>query len=341
MVSPTTKDLAIAANVSLATVDRVLNNRPNVSEKTKLKVQKAIKKIGFERNLAAVNLIRNKPYIFRFIFPQQGDQYLDELLREVHNAKETLRSYMTVVEISQQNMSDPHQIAKYLSSIDSNQVDGVALMAPESPPVRDALLRLHQRKVHVVQFLSGQETPEQLDFVGINNFAAGATAGRIIGRFLGNLTGSIMVIADTMKSMDSIERRLGFDDIILSHFQTLSPLPSLETYGNTHKAQKIISNQIKYNDDIVAAYILSSEARLAVESLQKVLDLKKIVLVVHERTPFSETALKEEEIDAIIAQNPGHVVRSALRILRARSESRQPIAGQENIRIEVLLCENL
>ena len=43
----------------------------------------------------------------------------------------------------------------------------------------------------------------------------------------------------------------------------------------------------------------------------------------------------------MIAQNPGHLVRSALRVLRARCDDREPIASQEEIRIEILLRENL
>ena len=49
----------------------------------------------------------------------------------------------------------------------------------------------------------------------------------------------------------------------------------------------------------------------------------------------------DERIDAVIAQDPGHAVRSALRIMRARSDHREPLASQERIRIEVLLKENI
>jgi LacI family transcriptional regulator len=59
------------------------------------------------------------------------------------------------------------------------------------------------------------------------------------------------------------------------------------------------------------------------------------------RTPFSEQSLRHDDIDAIIAQDPGHAVRSAIRILRARSDMREPIASQEKIRIEILLKENI
>ncbi|MBT8433361.1 MAG: LacI family DNA-binding transcriptional regulator, partial [Gammaproteobacteria bacterium] len=81
---PTTKDLAEAAGVSLATVDRVLNDRPNVSNRSRERVQQAITRIGYVRNIAAVNLAKNRTYAFRFLFPTAGDQYLSELINQVH-----------------------------------------------------------------------------------------------------------------------------------------------------------------------------------------------------------------------------------------------------------------
>ncbi len=86
---------------------------------------------------------------------------------------------------------------------------------------------------------------------------------------------------------------------------------------------------------------MSAEARTPVEILSKHVDLDAITLVAHERTPFTENALKEFKIDAIVAQNAGHAVRSALRTLRARSDNRELVAEQETIRIEVLLKDNL
>lgn len=38
-------------------------------------------------------------------------------------------------------------------------------------------------------------------------------------------------------------------------------------------------------------------------------------------------------LDAVIAQNPGHLMRSAVRLLRARSDARDPIASQGRVRI--------
>lgn len=338
---PTTRDLAEAAGVSLATVDRVLNRRPNVSQRSREKVEQAIVEIGYVRNLAAVNLAKNRTYSFRFIFPTAGDQYLRELINEAHEAGIDLKPDLTDVDCYQLNMQDPHKVANYLSGLDRSQVDGVAIMAPESPQVRDAIARLGERDIKVVQFLSGQEKLDELDFVGADNVAAGATAGRIISRFLGAVRGKVMVIADTMQSLNNIQRRLGFDRVLNTCFPALRALPSLETHNDEARAHRIISRQLEADADIVAVYVLNSEARIAVEQVANCRELTTLTIVVHERTPFTETALLNDQIDAVVAQNPGHAVRSALRILRARCDDRQIVAAQEKIRIEVLLKDNL
>ena len=338
---PTARDLAIAAGVSLATVDRVLNDRPNVSKKAERQVNEAIERIGFVRNLAAVNLARNTTYRFRFVLPQAGDQYLKEIMREIEAVNDALKSEMVTAEIVQIPIEDPHLVANSLAALDRAKVQGVAIMAPESPQVRDALHRLCERDIHVVRLLWGKEQTVETDFVGINNYAAGATAARIVGRFSHNKNGSVMVIAETMRAQDSIERRLGFDTIINEAFPNLKVLPSLETHADNERTRRIVSLTLEHNSDVVAIYVMSAEARGPITCISELVNLDEMVVVAHERTPFSVAALKAGQIDAVIAQNPGHAVRSAVRLLRARADNREPVRSQDQLRIEILLKDNL
>lgn len=338
---PTAKDLAEAAGLSLATVDRVLNDRPNVSQKAVRKVNETIEKIGFIRNPAAVSLARNKSYRFRFLLPTTGDLYLAELIHRVEDARAVMKGDLVDLDVVQIPIDDPHKVAKYLSEVDENEFDGIALMAPESPQVRDAIGRLIERGIKFVQFLSGQEKLPTADFVGVDNFAAGATAAKIVGRFVGGKTGKVLIVAETMQSLDSIQRRFGFDNVINSQFPHLQCLPSVETYGDERRAAQILRRILERNQDVVSIYVLSSEARIPLEGAAAYTDLRPLTVVVHERTPFSESGLRDEHIDAVIAQDPGHAVRSAIRIMRARADAREPHAGQDKIRIEVLLKENL
>ena len=340
-VGPTTRDLAVAAGVSLATVDRVLNSRFGVQSKTIVKVNEAAGKIGFVRDISAANLSRSRNYSFLFVLPLAGDQFLGELINKIDEANKAFAAERITVAAKRINVSDPHAVANFLSQVDQEEFSGLAIMVPNSPQVRDAINHLGERGIKVVQFLSGQPTTTEIDFVGTDNYASGATAGSLMRRFLHSDTGKIVVISETMQSLSSIERRLGFDDVMTRYFPNIMVLPLLETYGDDARAQRIISNIFKNYDDIVGFYIISSEARVPIEIVSQYQEAKSIIRIAHERTPFTENALKLGDLDAVIAQNPGHVVRSALRILRARCDQREPLASQENIRIEIFLSENL
>lgn len=338
---PTTKDLAKEAGVSLATIDRVLNDRPGVKLRTVTLVNEAIEKIGFVRNIQAANLARSKSYKFQFILPRSGGAFRDELIRRIDEANASLASEAILVETTHIDVNDPHTVANYLASLNSNMIDGVAIMVPEAPQVRDATVRLAERNIEVVQFLSGQPKASELDFVGIDNHAAGSTAASLVGRFLKPSQGKIMIISDSMQSRDALERRLGFDEVMLTEFPNFEVLPSLETYGSEKRTKHIIQQCVKNNPDLCAAYVMSSEAERSIVELENSIGTDNLVLVAHERTAFTEQALLQDQIDAIIAQNTGHSVRSAIRIMKARCEQREPFTSQETIRIEILLKQNL
>lgn len=338
---PTTKDLAKAAGVSLATVDRVLNKRPGVRKKTVEAVTKAIEEIGFVRNLSAANLAKSRQYRFRFLLPRRGDLFIAELRDRIFETNIGLAA--EGMEITHQEISqvDPHLIAKTLLKIRRDEVDGIALMAPESPQVRDAAIRLQEKGVHVVHLISGQQKLSDMDFVGIDNHAAGATAARLIGRFVCGRQGKVMVVSETMNARDSLERRRGFDQVLTRDYPNLTALPSLETHGDEARSYEIISNMINNSPDIVATYVMSSEARLPLNAVAQKTDPQTLTIIAHELTDRTREALVSGEVDAVIAQDSGHLVRSSVRLLRARCDKREIMKSQEQIRIEILIQENL
>ena len=338
---PTTKDLALAAGVSLATVDRVLNGRTGVHQKTVTAVHDAIREIGFERNQIAATLARKRGYRFGFVLPQDGDAFLAEIMSHIKEINDAGRAEMLEVKALVVDEQNPHNVAQFLTHLDAGEYDGVAIMAPETPQIRDAIRRMRSRGIHTIAFVSNQHDSLAGDFVGIDNTAAGATAGRLMGRFAGGRVGSVAVITDTMQSRDSLERRLGFDALVNRSYPGLTVLPSLETYSDPERAGRIVATTLAAHPDLVGVYIMGSEARLPLEALCAVQTRARHILIAHERTPATLAALRSGQLDAVITQDPGHLVRSAVRILRAKCENRQPVASQEKIRIEILIQENL
>jgi LacI family transcriptional regulator len=340
-MQPTVRDLAEAAGVSLATVDRVLNGRAGVRADTVERVHAAITRIGFVRNASAAALARGRALRLAFLLPRSEEPFHRAIEARIQEANRAFASEMVQLSIVSLDGSDPHQIARQIDRVDGGGIDGAAVMAPEAPPTRDAIAHLRERISHVVSFVSGHGDLPGMPFVGIDNHAAGATAARLMGRFLCGRPGAVLVVGETMTLRNETERRLGFDRLLQAEFARLRVLPSIETHRSADRARDVLARAMRNAPDLAGVYVPSTEARIGVEAVAALRGDRPLVVLAHERTPFTEAALRAGRVDALIAQDPGHLVRSAVRRLRASREGRAPIASQEDIRIEVLLPENL
>lgn len=338
---PTVYDIADAAGVSLATVDRVLNNRPGVRQATYDKVQQAIKDIGYVRDISAANLARRKVYRFAFLLPESQGPFVASIrdsLNTVEAAGITDRTQILVHSIP---INDPHATTRILDRFEPQDIDGVAVMAQETPQVRDAMVRLRDRNIAVVAFVSGQPPVAQDHFVGIDNVAAGRTAATLMGRFLCRDNGRILTISHSMQARDSLERRLGFDAVMREQFPGVEVLPTLETHGDPGRVERVIAQSIRVYRNISGVYMLVSASSDLLGSLRKAGIFSSTVTIAHELTLHTKESLLKGEIDAVITQNVGHLVRSALRVLRSKCDGLEFDPSQENIRIEIVTRENI
>ena len=214
-------------------------------------------------------------------------------------------------------------------------------MAPETPILRDAIRTLHQAGMAVVALVSDLPNTERDHFVGIDNIAAGRAAGILMGRFMGGGTGQVVVIGQSMLLRESVERRFGFDQVMLRDFSQIEVLQTLESHGRSQLLVQVLQETLNHTTDIKGIYLLGAGHRALSHALHDLELTGRMVVVGHELTPHARSALETGAMDAVITQNVGHVVRSALRILRARTD-RMPIdPGQEQIRIEIVIRETL
>jgi LacI family transcriptional regulator len=337
---PTVIDIAKEAGVSLATVDRVLNERPGVRAKTVQAVQDAIIRLGYVRDVAAANLARSRTYRMAFVLPDTESQFVQTLLEALDLAGRMAASARTEIILRRFPAEDPHALAAILSRLAAEDIAGVALMAPETPIVRDAIRSLHQQGMAIVALVSDLPNTERDHFVGIDNVAAGRTAAVLMGRFLAG-PGQVIVVGQSMLLRESIERRFGFDQVMMRDFPQVEVLQTVESHGRPQVLRQIVAETLSHGSNVKGIYLLGVGHRALSEALSE-LDLgQRMVVIGHELTPHARAALETGRMDAVITQNVGHLVRSALRVLRARTD-RVPIdEGQEQIRIEIVIRENL
>lgn len=340
MSRPTVNDIAREAGVSLATVDRVLNARPGVRAKTITAVNDAIARLGYVRDIAAANLARSRDYRMAIYLPDGDSQFVQTVADALQEAAQQAAASRTETTLIRYPAEDTHALAALLAGLEDGAVAGVALMAPETPVLRDAVRALRQRSVPVVALASDLPNAGCDHFVGIDSRAAGRTAGVLMGRFLGQRPQRVAVLAESMLLRDAIERRRGFDEVLLAEFPGVEALPTLETHGATETLRRNLA-ELLASAQIGGVYLLGSGHRALTAALGGMGLLGKVVVIGHELTRHSRAALESGHIHAVIAQNPGHLARSTLRVLRAKAD-RQPIdEGQEQLRIDIVIRENL
>lgn len=339
MSRPTVNDIARVAGVSLATVDRVLNARPGVRAGTIARVTDAIDRIGYVRDVAAANLARQRRYRLRFVLPEPTSEFVAAIHSAVADAARHAGRDRSEIDVERFPADDPHALAQALER--AAAADGVAVMAAETPQARDAVRRLRRGGVSVVTLVSDLPTTGRDHFAGVDNIAAGRTAGVLMGRFLGPRGGRVLVLASSMLLRENIERRLGFDAVLAERFPQVEPLPSLEGRDDPATVRRVVARALAANPGIAGVYAPGSGEAALTQALRDAGRAEDLVRIDHELTPHSRAGLRSGAIDAVITQDVGHAVRSALRVLRALSDGQPIDAAQERIRIEILLRENL
>ncbi|MEM6487355.1 MAG: LacI family DNA-binding transcriptional regulator [Pseudomonadota bacterium] len=340
MNKPTVHDIAKEAGVSLATVDRVLNARPGVRDQTIAKVQAAVDRLGYVRDTSAANLARQRQYRFAFVLPEGPSQFVDTLRAALTEASSPLVAERLLVTIVTIPSHDPHAIVRRLRALKPERLDGVAIMAPETPQVRDAVDRLKQVGLVVVTLASDLPNSTRDYFVGINSVAAGRTAGLLMGRFTAQ-PGEVLVVTNSLRSRDSVERRLGFDAVMAEEFGHLTVLPTVEAYDDPGRMEAVVHDVIARRPRLAGVYSMGAGNTQIVEAMRRGGVAGRLTVIAHELTPTTGRALRSGEIAAVITQNVGHLVRSALRVLRTLSDRMPIFEAQERVRIEIVVRENL
>lgn len=114
-------DVAELAGVSPTTVSRVINNKGYLSEKTKQKVQEAMKTLGYKPNNLARGLQGKSAQLIGLIFPNISNIFYSELIEYLEI--ELFKHGYKVIICNSQN--DPAKEREYIEMLEANQVDGI------------------------------------------------------------------------------------------------------------------------------------------------------------------------------------------------------------------------
>ncbi len=340
-MKPTVHDIARSAGVSLATVDRVLNGRPGVRRITQEKVEEAIAVLGYVRDVAAANLAKGRTYAFTFVLPENDNSFMIGLREEVEQAVGRSGAERTRIRVVDVPPFDGQALSTMLDGVLADRPDGVAFVAVESTEVQAAVARLREAGIAVVTLVSDLPGSQRHHFAGVDNHAAGRTAANLLGRFLSGRDGRVAMVAGSMLVRDHRERLEGFLSVLSEDFPRLAILPVIEARDDPAIAEELVTGLFRRYPDVIGLYSLGAGNRGILKAVRSLPEARRPVIIAHELTRSTRAALADGVVDAVLNQDAGHEVRSAIRVLKAKADGLPVIAPQERIRIDIFLKDNL
>jgi LacI family transcriptional regulator len=336
----TLRDIARQAGVSLATVDRVLHNRPGVRPDTVRRVKEAVERNAFQPHVAAAELARGRSRRFAFVMPSGPNPFMQEIEAYLGEMSAWLAARRLAVELVATDVFDATVLTATLESL-AGDFDGVAVVALDHPSVRAAINDLVDGGTKVVTLVSDVPSSRRYHYVGIDNIAAGRTAGALIGRLVGPKPGKVAIVAGSQGLRDHAERIFGFNQVMASEFLQLDVLPIVEGRDDDGRSEQLTTRLLRDHPDIVGLYNAGAGTPGVAKALIETGRAGQLVFVGHDVTMITRKLLLQGVMDVVISQNPGHEARAAVRVLLALARGEPILSEQEQIRIDIVMRDNL
>src|SRR6266516_5275024 len=197
----TIAEIAAQAGVSIPTVSRVLNGRPDVAPATRARIEQIIKESGYNRSSAAKGLRNESNGIIDLVVPGLENTYVTEIVRGVEEALERTGLRLALSFTQDASLGE----RQWLDKIAARATDGAILVLAHGQSSR--LDELRRRGIPFVVVDHRGELGPDVPSVGTTNWAGGRMAVEYL-LSLGHRR--IAMIAGTPSIRASLDRVAGY-----------------------------------------------------------------------------------------------------------------------------------
>lgn len=326
---PTLADIAAAARVSPATVDRVLNDRSGVSARTRAIVLQAARRLDYLPDLPEAPA----PLSFHLVLPQSANSYF----RDVITHARALTPAHVTLEILRAPVLDPSAVARVLATLGPS--DGIAVLALGHPAVSEAIRARVEGGTPVVTLATDIPDAPRAGFVGLDNIRAGRLAGYTLARFRGpRPQGKVALIAGHLGYRGHMEREMGFREVLAQDFPGLTLLELRESREDRGRARAETRALLAAHPDLVGIYNAGG-GTVGIGAALAEAGRRDVTFVAHEATEENRALLLDGTLDAVIDQSAREEMQEVFAILTAAARGQAHVPPP--LRPVLILRENL
>jgi LacI family transcriptional regulator len=335
-------EIAAAAGVSMATVNRVLNEHGGVSADTTARVIAAARQLGVPRVLPDP---RHGLTRFDVVLARSTTPYFRRLELALTRSAQMLDRRILVHRHAVE-ATHAAQVEDLLSR-PRHRRDGLIVALHDTPPVRAMLRRQIELGVPVVTLMSGiggmGDAPD-LHYAGIDNLAAGRTAGHFIGR-LAQRPGRVLRLTNTLDYRAHADRLRGCAEVLAERHPLIDPGAPVPCHDDADRCQLALRHALaaaqRDGVPLVGLYHSGAGSAGIAAELQRLAPAERPVWVGHELSDEHRTLLRLGLLDLVIDQDPDGQIASALHhLLHASGHVEQPAPAEPN-EFRLFCAENI
>jgi len=300
------KEIARRANVSIATVDRVIHNRIGVSERTKANIQKIIKELNYQPNLFAQRLASRKILKIATLIPKGSDEtsFWEAPLKGIKESSDEISRFGVNVEQYFYDQNQKDSFVEKTKKILKSNPDGI-LLAPTF--IEESVVFTEKCKaVGLPYVLIDSDLPNEgsLCYIGPDLFHSGYLNAHLVN-YLVKPNSKIMIV-NISKEIDNQHHLVKKEDGFRTYFKDKNLEANIIRLDIKKTDYKSIETALKKimqdHQDIKLIFVTNSRVFDVAKFLSNT--QKSILLVGYDFISKNVEYLEKGVIDFLICQKP-------------------------------------
>ena len=299
------KEIARRANVSIATVDRVIHNRSGVSESTKKRINEIIKEINFQPNILASRLASKKVNHLAILIPQSEEtEFWQAPLSGIERAVDEIKQYGVVLEKYFFDLNDKQSFKAEAKRILDSKIDGVLIAPSFVDESISFIIECQKRRIPYVFINSDIPGQDNLCYIGPHLWHSGYQAAQLISF---GLPEQKILIVNISKEIDNYHHLLRKEEGFRAYFKDNDRKNQIIKIDirktDEHSVDEHLEKVFKDHPDIKAVFVTNSRVS-AVAHYFHVKSIENVFLVGYDFLPENIENLKRGTIQFLICQKP-------------------------------------
>lgn len=312
MRRPTIPDLAEAAGVSVATVNRVLSGATNVRQPTRERVQAAAEQLGFY-GLGSIQarVAAARPHLRLGVLLLQPHRPLyQNVARAFQDAAP--RTPGAEIELRIEFLEDlsPQNTANRLEALGAD-CQAVAVVAAAHPTVAEAVTRVQSTGTAVFALIAPLTSTGQVPYVGIDNWKLGRTGAWAFDHVC-RTPGKIGMLVGNPRFRNQEITEASFRSYFREYAPDFTLLEPLSTFESADVAQEMTGRLLADHPDLVGLYVNGGGVTGAIAALQGAGAAGRVVMVGHDLTSVTRKALIDGTMTMVISHPLAYLAREAI-----------------------------